>query len=117
VIGVLAIVCCALPLDLVIDALVTTRIVVQFLGQVVGVMRLRRVRPELHRPYRIWLYPLPNLIALVGWCFVFATSDRAVLIFALAVIAAGLIFFLAWSRYTGRWPFGPGTEEPESPTS
>ena len=105
VIGLLSIACCALPLGVVIEALVTTRILIQFIGQVVAVALLRRRDPAAERPYRIWLYPLPNLVALVGWAYVFATSGAIVIVFALGVIVAGLLFFLAWSYATGRWPF------------
>jgi amino acid transporter len=105
VIGGLAIVCCALPLGVVIEALVTTRILIQFLGQVAAVVLLRWQSPDLERPFRIWLYPLPILVALVGWTFLFVTSGTAVLLFAMAVIVMGLAFFVVWSYATRRWPF------------
>src|SRR5439155_25811454 len=50
-------------LDNVIKALITTRILEQFVGQIIGVMLLRRRRPDLYRPYKMWLYPLPCLLA------------------------------------------------------
>lgn len=100
VIGGLAIAVSSLPLDAVIETLVTTRILVQFIGQAVGVMLLRRTQPNLARPYRIWLYPLPNLLALVGWTFVFATSGYRTMGLALAVLALGLLVFPLWSRMT-----------------
>ena len=109
VIGLLSIVCCALPLGLVIDALVTTRILIQFIGQVFAVILLRKRRPDLQRPYRIWLYPLPVLVAYLGWMFVFVTSEWIVTVFAIGVIAAGLALFFAWSAYTHRWPFAAVT--------
>ena len=56
-------------------------------------------------PYRIWLYPLPSLVALVGWTFVFVTSDPMVIGFGLAMPVAGVILFFGWSWRTGRWPF------------
>ena len=57
VLGLIAIAACMFSLAVVIDALIATRILVQFIGQIAGVMRLRRVNPEMPRPYRIWLYP------------------------------------------------------------
>ncbi|HLQ36675.1 MAG TPA: APC family permease, partial [Planctomycetota bacterium] len=47
VIGVVSIVCSFLPLLTVIDALLVTRIVVQFIGQIVAVMLLRKRAPDL----------------------------------------------------------------------
>jgi amino acid transporter len=105
VVGLVSILCSFLSLGVVIDALITTRILVQFIGQIFAVMLLRRREPELKRPYRIWLYPLPNLIALIGWIFIFATTDWHIIVFGLGTLGLGLIFFLGWSAYTNRWPF------------
>ncbi len=109
VLGGISILACLFSLGIVIDGLIATRILVQFVGQVVGVMRLRRVRPEMPRPYRMWLYPVPAAVALVGWIFVFVTTDLRVIGFGLAILAAGLICFLVWSSRTRQWPFRPAT--------
>jgi amino acid transporter len=106
VLGLLSIVAGLFPLGVVIDALIATRILVQFLGQVAGVVRLRRVRPDMPRPYRIWLYPLPALIALVGWTFVFVTTDVRVIAFGVGILALGVACFLIWSSRLRQWPFG-----------
>jgi amino acid transporter len=104
-IGVISILCSLFSLGMVIDALITTRILVQFIGQVFAVILLRRREPDRPRPYRVWLYPLPNLLALVGWIFVFATTDWKVILFGLGTLALGAILFLGWSWRTRRWPF------------
>jgi amino acid transporter len=105
VIGVIAILCSTFSLGMVIDALLTTRILVQFIGQVVAVVRLRAVRPDMPRPFRMWLYPLPALVALLGWTFVLGTSDPLVILFGLATLALGVVAFFGWSWRTGHWPF------------
>jgi APA family basic amino acid/polyamine antiporter len=105
VLGAIAIACSALSLGAVIDALLVTRIVVQFVGQIGAVVLLRRRRPDLPRPYRIWLYPLPLAIALVGWVFVLATTQPPILLFGLGVLAVGLAGFALWSWRAGTWPF------------
>jgi len=105
VLGVISIVASLFSLGIVIDALIATRILVQFIGQVVGVMRLRRERPEMPRPYRIWLYPIPALVALVGWTFVFVTTDVRVIGFGLGILALGVAGFLIWSQRLRQWPF------------
>jgi APA family basic amino acid/polyamine antiporter len=61
---------CFLSLSQVIAALVVLRIVVQFLMQHIGVMVLRRRQPNLPRPFRVWLYPLPPLVALAGFGYI-----------------------------------------------
>ena len=106
VLGGLSIVSGFFSLGTVIDALIVMRILVQFIGQVVGVMTLRRRAPEMPRPFRMWLYPIPALVALVGWVFIFVTTDVRVILFGLGVLALGLLAFFAWSWQLRRWPFG-----------
>ena len=104
-IGAIAIAASTLSLGMVIDALITTRILIQFMGQIVAVALLRRDRPDLNRPFRIWLYPLPNLVALVGWVFVFSTSGATVILFGLVTLLAGVGAFGLWTWKTRQWPF------------
>jgi amino acid transporter len=110
VIGVISIVCSFFSLGLVIDALITTRILIQFIGQIFAVMLLRKHQPDMPRPYKIWFYPLPNFIALVGWIFIFATTDVKVIAFGLGSLALGVIVFLVWSWQNKKWPFAEATE-------
>jgi amino acid transporter len=105
VLGAISILAGFFALGTVIDALIVTRILVQFMGQVVGLMLLRRQAPELPRPYRMWLYPLPALVALLGWIFVFATTDVRVILFGVGVLALGGLTFLVWARRGHQWPF------------
>jgi amino acid transporter len=105
VLGVLSILASALSLDTVIETLVATRILVQFVGQIGGLILLRRRQPDLARPYRVWWYPVPALIALAGWIFIFATTGPAVIGFSLVVLAVGVASFLVWSRRLQQWPF------------
>ncbi len=109
VIGVISIIGGFFSLEMVIDALITTRILVQFIGQIFAVMLLRKRAPEMSRPYRIWFYPLPNLVALFGWVFIFATSDLRAIIFGLTTLLLGIVFFFIWSWYSQRWPFAQPT--------
>jgi amino acid transporter len=105
VLGAISIVAGFFSLGTVIDALIVTRILVQFMGQVVGLILLRRNAPDMPRPYRMWLYPLPALVALLGWLFVFATTPIQVILFGIGVLALGCVAFLIWSWNTKRWPF------------
>ncbi|HEU0179891.1 MAG TPA: amino acid permease [Blastocatellia bacterium] len=105
VIGVIAIICSFFSLGTVIDVLIATRIIVQFAGQIFAVALLRKNAPSLERPYRIWLYPLPSLIALAGWLFIYLTLDHKIILFSLVALAAGVVSFLAWSRGASKWPF------------
>jgi len=96
VLGAVSIVSSLFPLDVVIDALIAPRIVVQFAGQAVGVVLLRRRAPAMPRPFRIPLYPLPVIVALAGWLFIFITTGVRVALFGLGVLALGVLSFVAW---------------------
>jgi amino acid transporter len=99
VIGVVSIACSFLSLDTVIAALLTTRIVVQFIGQIVALVLLRKQAPQMNRPYRMWLYPLPCVIALAGWSFLFVTTRPVNVIWlGLVTLAVGAVFYLVWSK-------------------
>jgi amino acid transporter len=105
VVGLMSIVCSFFSLGLVIDALITTRILVQFIGQIGAVALLRKRNRERAASYRMWLYPLPSLVALAGWIFVFATSELRVILFGLGTLLVGVAFFAVWSWRARRWPF------------
>src|SRR5216110_583317 len=105
VLGALSIVAGFVSLGMVIDALITTRILVQFIGQIGAVTLLRRRAPDMPRPYRMWLYPLPSLIALLGWIFIFATTPPTVIAYGLGALLLGVVCFGAWSWKRRTWPF------------
>ncbi|HJT77796.1 MAG TPA: APC family permease [Gemmataceae bacterium] len=101
-------------LQSVIEALIVTRILEQFVAQIVGVMLLRRREPDRARPYRMALYPLPCLLALAGWLYLYATANPWYILLGLATLTAGAVAFVLWSWTTRRWPFaaaGTGLEE------
>jgi amino acid transporter len=104
-VGAVSIAASVLSLGMVIDALITTRILVQFIGQVVALWLLRRNAPDMPRPFRMWFYPVPNLVALVGWTFLFATSGPDVIAFGLGTLLVGIGAFFVWARRTKKWPF------------
>jgi amino acid transporter len=97
VLGVIAIGASRFDLADVIDALIATRILVQFIGQIAAVAYLRRTQPEMPRPYRVWLYPVPAVIALAGWTFIFLTTNIRIIGIGLGLLALGVACFFVWS--------------------
>jgi amino acid transporter len=95
--GTVAVVACLADLQTVIDALLTTRILVQFVAQIATVIYLR-TRPDLsaRMPFRMPLYPLPALIALLGWVWIFTTSTRAAIHAGLGTLALGVVVFAVY---------------------
>jgi APA family basic amino acid/polyamine antiporter len=68
---------------------------------VFGVFVMRWRQPQLERPYRTFLYPLPPLIylGLMGWTLWFVLVNRPVEgLFGLGVIVSGLIVYWLLSR-------------------
>jgi amino acid transporter len=82
-------------------------VLVQAITQLAALSVLRRRQPGLRRPYRMWLYPVPSFIALVGWLVVYYSSGWTPILLSLAWLGAGVIAFLAWAAFEKTWPFGP----------
>ena len=71
---------------------------------VLGIFILRRRRPDLARPYRTPLYPLPPLIflAVTGWTLMFILKDRPEEGWmGVAIIVSGAVFY-ALSVWLGK---------------
>lgn len=94
-------------LDDVINMLVAVMVLLQSVAQIAALTILRRRQPALRRPYRMVLYPLPSLVALVGWIYVYWASGATPMLLSLAWIAAGTVAFVIWARIERTWPFGP----------
>jgi amino acid transporter len=92
---------CFFPLAIVIQGAVTVRILVQFVGQIFALHAVRRQGTQ-RLPFRMWLYPLPSLIALVGWVFLLVTSEYKLLQFVLIVYASGLLLFILRDQFSRR---------------
>ncbi|MGD0829966.1 MAG: APC family permease [Terracidiphilus sp.] len=98
---------CFFSLQQVITMLVITRILLQFFLQHVGVMLLRTQRPELERPFRMPLYPLPPLVAMGGFIFMLVNRTHALsgLAVAAGIAVSGTAIYLIRARRMGQWPF------------
>lgn len=106
--GLVASVFCFFTLQQVITMLVVTRIVLQFFLQHMGVMLLRVQRPELTRPFRIPLYPLPPVLAMAGFVFILVNRSNALggLAVAMGIALSGTVIYLFRAKRLGQWPFG-----------
>ncbi|GAB2516911.1 APC family permease [Nocardia heshunensis] len=100
------------PLAVLISLLTTVMVIVQAFAQIAAVVVLRRRQPNLSRPYKMLLYPLPMIVAGIGWAVIYGYADKAnpgvhPIEWSLAWTALGLVAFLGWSRLEKIWPFGP----------
>ncbi|MFO0921842.1 MAG: APC family permease [Pirellulales bacterium] len=93
VMGLFTMIFCFIPLEDLVSAAVCVRIGIQFMGQVVALHLYRSTHTPESMPFRMWLYPLPSLIAFFGWAFLLATSKGYILLFSLIVIATGILAY------------------------
>ena len=95
------------PLEQVINTLTAATVLVQGIAQIIALTILRCRQPTLARPYRQTLYPLPSVLALLGWIFIYLKAGQPMIWLSLAWLSLGLIAFLIWARWVRTWPFGP----------
>jgi amino acid transporter len=95
-VGALAILACLFDLATVIAALLASRIFIQFVGQIATVFYLRAKQPKPAAGFLMPLFPLPALVALFGWLFVFCTSEFKVMLYAAGSLCAGIAAFFIW---------------------
>ena len=105
--GGIAMLFCLLRLSDVIAALVVIRILLQFIVQAVGLMVLRKRQPDLPRPFRMWLYPLPALLAIAGFIFILVARKNFLreIRYAVVILVVGLAIYFVRSWRRGEWPF------------
>ena len=103
VIGIAALAGCFFTLDNVIAILTAGIVLIQGVMQIVGLflMRLRKDRA----PFRMWLYPLPALVALIGWLFAFYSTGAFPIALGVGWLLIGGIAYLITAKLQWRWPF------------
>ena len=100
----------ATNITMLIQLLTAVMVIVQSFGQVVAVVVLRR-RTDIPKPYKMFLYPLPVIIAGLGWLAVYLLADVNApglhpIELSLIWVALGGIVFLIWAKIEKSWPFG-----------
>jgi amino acid transporter len=105
--GVVAAAFCFLRLRDAIAALVVIRLILQFLVQAVGLVVLRVRRPELPRPFRMWLYPLPAILATAGFLYILfgRPNWQKEVRYAATILLTGVIIYLIRAWKHSEWPF------------
>ncbi|WP_101949404.1 APC family permease [Mycobacterium sp. 3519A] len=105
--GVITMIGSLFTLTTIINAAVATLVIIQSLAQVAAIIVLRRRQPNLVRPYRQWLYPVPTVVALIGWVYIYVSASWLSIGLSVGWIALGAIAFLIYARAEHTWPFGP----------
>ncbi|WP_232241506.1 APC family permease [Kutzneria sp. 744] len=107
VMGVITAIASLFPLGVVINALTAVIVLVQSVAQIAALVVLRRRQPGLVRPYKMWLFPVPLIIAFVGWAFLYYSTDALSQILSVSWVVIGVVAFLIFARAEQVWPFGP----------
>ncbi len=89
----------------VISGILAMRIMVQFIGQAIGLILLRERKSDDNFPFKMPLYPLPIVLAISMWLFVFYATGVAVISFFAIVLVSGIIVYLLKANLAMEWPF------------
>ncbi|MCC7379434.1 MAG: APC family permease, partial [Chitinophagaceae bacterium] len=89
----------------VISGILAMRIVVQFIGQAVGVVLLRKKNGKTNLPYKMPLYPLPVIFVVLMWMFVFYSTGLEVIGSFIIVFGSGLVVYFINARLQRQWPY------------
>jgi amino acid transporter len=93
-----------LDLETSIAGILAVRLIVQFIGQAVGVMLLRKRLGTERLPFKMWLYPMPAVLTMFGWAWLFWQTGAARK-WGLLEIVLGVLAFLVWTAAMKQWPF------------
>jgi len=89
----------------VISGILAMRIMVQFIGQAVGVIILRKRNGTKALPYKMPLYPLPVILVIAMWLFVFYSTGLKVINSFLIVFGSGLVVYFIYAKLQNQWPY------------
>jgi fructoselysine transporter len=95
----------AFSLISVIRAILAMRCLIQFVAQGVGLILLHRRWKSDRLPFHMWLYPLPVIVAIVGWIGIFVSTGRKPMLASLAAAGAGILVYLGRALWSRQWPF------------
>jgi amino acid transporter len=78
--------------------LIQVQILLQFVWQCAAVILLRRYRPDIAKPFRMWLHPLPALVSLAMWLYIFFAAPLSGLIFSVVFLSAAVAGYGLFTR-------------------
>jgi hypothetical protein len=103
--GAASAVACLFSLGELIKVLIVVQAIFQFAAQCIAVELLRRRTPDAKGAYRMPLYPLPALVALLGWIYIAASNGLRYVAIGMGMVAAGTGIYLLKAKQEREWPF------------
>jgi len=89
---------CFFTLGQLVNWLILVQILLQFIWQCAAVILLRRYREDINKPFKMWLYPLPALVSLAMWSYIFVSAPRAGILFSVAFLATAVGAYVLFER-------------------
>lgn len=116
-VGLLAAVASFFNLADIIIGLVVARILIQFVGHTIGLFVFRHREPAAKLPFKMWLYPIPAIVALVGWFYIFLSPilgphGSRYAIYAFSTVGAGVILYFILAAKRREWPYSTSQQKP-----
>jgi amino acid transporter len=100
-IGLASIPFCFVSLGRVLTWLILVQIAATWIWVCAGVVLVATYRKDIAQPFRMWLFPVPAIVALFMWLYVFAASETSGILFTFAFLACGVGAFFLYSRTAG----------------
>jgi amino acid transporter len=89
----------------IISGILAMRIMVQFVGQAAGIVLLRKRNGSSHLPYKMPAYPIPVILVIAMWLFIFYATGLTIISSFLAVFGSGLLVYMLMAKFKKEWPF------------
>lgn len=82
-----------------ITAILTMRILVQFVSQAVGVIAWNYKHKGEDRPFKMPLFPIPAIISIIVWLYIYCCVDWKYIAASLGIIGLGVVVYYIRQRY------------------
>jgi len=90
----------------VISAILAMRIMIQFVGQAIGLLMLRmNKKNDIVFPYKMPLFPVPVILAIAMWIFILISTGSNLMTGGLLIILLGAIVYFIKAKMKQEWPF------------
>lgn len=89
----------------IISGILAMRIMVQFIGQAVGVILLRKKKGNTNLSFKMPLFPLPVILVILMWLYVFSATGKEIILSFSVVLSTGLVVYFFKSKFAREWPF------------
>ncbi len=95
---------CFFTLGQLVSWLIQVQILRRFIWQCIGVVLLYQLRKDIPQPFKMWLYPLPAVVSLALWLYIFFTGPMEGVLFSVGFLLASVAAYYVFERVTRKQP-------------